>query len=467
MVALWFSRQQSATLLVNGQRFGFRTAQESPTTVLDELGIEVMDADLVNAPSHRELGDVEAIELLLARRVMIVHDGSVTEVSTQSSDAAGALADARIAVSDSDQLFLGRTRIEPTSPLPQPQPPTEGTLLSWVAHIRHPIQFTVRRAVPVTVQDGLVRNTIYTTSRRVGEALHSGGIPVYLGDAVFPALATEITPFMNVIVSRSKLITLAVGGTERMLRTRESSVGSLLESERLDLGPQDYVVPDLDAPMAQDLRIDLVRVHEEHYIEEVPIAHETRWEPSAAMEIDHRHIADWGREGSERQRVLVRYENDRETFRREEEAWVAREPTDRVIEYGTEIVERTEQTPAGEITYWRKLRLLATSYNAPTAGKPSSHPLYGITRLGLRARKGIVAVDPTVINLGREVYVQDYGMALAADTGGAIKGQRIDLCYDDDNLVLWRRWVDVYLLAPPPDPSKISWTIPDWPREKE
>jgi hypothetical protein len=47
------------------------------------------------------------------------------------------------------------------------------------------------------------------------------------------------------------------------------------------------------------------------------------------------------------------------------------------------------------------------------------------------------------------------------DTGGAIKGRRIDLCYDEDNLILWKKWVDVYLLARLRD--QIHYVLPDWP----
>ena len=64
------------------------------------------------------------------------------------------------------------------------------------------------------------------------------------------------------------------------------------------------------------------------------------------------------------------------------------------------------------------------------------------------------------------MYVPGYGLGYAGDTGSAIKWRRVDLCYDDDNLVLWRRWVDVYLLTPVPDAASIRWIIPNTPAEK-
>jgi len=71
----------------------------------------------------------------------------------------------------------------------------------------------------------------------------------------------------------------------------------------------------------------------------------------------------------------------------------------------------------------RVLTMLATSYDAMVCGT-------GRTATGRRATYGVVAVDPRVIPLGSLLYVEGYGMALACDTGGAIKGNRIDLCYD-------------------------------------
>ncbi len=81
----------------------------------------------------------------------------------------------------------------------------------------------------------------------------------------------------------------------------------------------------------------------------------------------------------------------------------------------------------------------STAYS-PLAG---SH-----TASGTEVSVGLVAVDPSVIPLGTRLYVEGYGYAYAADTGGAIKGDRIDLFFDSEwQCEQWgRRTVKVYIL---------------------
>ena len=88
------------------------------------------------------------------------------------------------------------------------------------------------------------------------------------------------------------------------------------------------------------------------------------------------------------------------------------------------------------------MRMTATAY-LPTDGDGR-----GITKMGVMARYGIVAVDPHVIPLGTRVFIPGYGTALAADTGGDINGARIDLCMESYSACMsfGRRPVDVYIL---------------------
>ena len=83
-----------------------------------------------------------------------------------------------------------------------------------------------------------------------------------------------------------------------------------------------------------------------------------------------------------------------------------------------------------------------------TAYLPSDGDGYGITATGIPATYGVAAVDPAVIPLGSRLYIPGYGEAIAADTGGAIYGNRIDLCMESysECMNFGRRYVTVYVL---------------------
>jgi 3D (Asp-Asp-Asp) domain-containing protein len=104
----------------------------------------------------------------------------------------------------------------------------------------------------------------------------------------------------------------------------------------------------------------------------------------------------------------------------------------------------------------RALRLQATGYDPGPVD--NSRGWVGSTRSGTRARFGIAAVDPRVIRLGSLLYVEGYGPALAADVGGAIKGLRIDLCFNDSRQArAWgRRPARVWVVDPAPRAERAS-----------
>lgn len=114
---------------------------------------------------------------------------------------------------------------------------------------------------------------------------------------------------------------------------------------------------------------------------------------------------------------------------------------DKKILRGTKIVWKTLQTADGEISYWKKMRVYATHYDQHCPGCNEW------TAIGMRAGKGVIAVDPKVIPLRSKVYIPGYGSAVAGDTGGAIKGNIIDLGFDDAKTSGWyAHFVDIYLL---------------------
>jgi len=71
------------------------------------------------------------------------------------------------------------------------------------------------------------------------------------------------------------------------------------------------------------------------------------------------------------------------------------------------------------------------------------------TYTGTWPSRGTIAVDPTIIPLGTRLFVEGYGEGIAEDTGGAIKGEIIDLYMLDRNEALsWgRRQVEVRIIG--------------------
>ncbi|MEA4883397.1 MAG: 3D domain-containing protein [Clostridia bacterium] len=120
------------------------------------------------------------------------------------------------------------------------------------------------------------------------------------------------------------------------------------------------------------------------------------------------------------------------------------EPT--VMAVGARAPARVLVTSRGSYTYRKVLNMVATGYEPSerSCGKSAD----GYTAIGMKVRPGIVAVDPRVIPLRTRLYVEGYGPALAADVGGAIKGNRIDLFFEtlQEALAFGRRRVKVYIV---------------------
>jgi len=118
------------------------------------------------------------------------------------------------------------------------------------------------------------------------------------------------------------------------------------------------------------------------------------------------------------------------------EEWT--EPVEEIVVYGTKPV--VLETDTGTFDYTRQLRVWATSYDGNCKG------CSGITATGTPVYHGICAVDPRVIPLGTRFHVPGYGTCLAADTGGAIKGNKIDVGFENVRFGWWSsRWVDIYI----------------------
>ncbi len=420
------------------------THQETVGSVLREAGLNLLPEDVVNPPSDTPISHNLSIFVQRARRVQVRIDNSEPLVLlTQSRSAQQVLDSLGYSIGEND---LVKVNGEFTNDIP---PVNSDAATDIVADIEF------RHAAELIVHDeGGPPATINTTAATVGEALMQAGYTIYLADNVRPALSQEVKSGTYVFIARSRPVTIRVDGREVRTRTHRAIAADVLADLNIVLYGADRVTPPLNTPVEPNMEIRVTRVSHDIVINQDVIPFDTRWAGNPDMELDTQGLAQEGAPGIRERRTLITYEDGVEVKRETIADFVAREPQPRIYNYGTKIVVRTLDTPNGPVQYWRVLRMLATSYSASTAGVATSRPWYGRARCGMAMRHGIVAVDPRVVPLGTNVYVDGYGPGYACDTGSAILGKRIDLGYDDNNLVLWYRWTNVYLLTPVPDNVK-------------
>jgi uncharacterized protein YabE (DUF348 family) len=444
LVAGYRATLTPVTLVVDGHERRVVTHQHTIATLLTDAGLVLDEKDRIEpADLDAPLQAGVTVRVWRARPVILSADGHTIVLRTLATSVEEVLREARVSLGPHDEVAV-EGRIE------APTPSTAQWSVGASAAQEQPAHIKVHRAIPFTLREDGRTRMLYTTAPTVGEALRRAGLTLYLADGVRPGLGERISKGMVVSVDRSVPVTVQLDGRTLRTRTHRAQVNDVLADLRVVLTGQDYTTPTLEAPLRDGVTIRIIRVTERFLIEQEPIPFESVWQPDPDLEIDNEQLTQEGAPGLLQRRVRVRYEDDNEVGRTIENEYVAVPPTTKIMGYGTKVVVRATDTASGPVEYWRVIRMLATSYSAGTAGVSESSPWYGRTATGMTMRHGIVAVDPRVINLRSNVYVPGYGVGIAGDTGGAIKGRRIDLGYDDDNLILWYRWVDVYLLTPVP-----------------
>ncbi|NLA58491.1 MAG: DUF348 domain-containing protein [Firmicutes bacterium] len=307
------------------------------------------------------------------------------------------------------------------------------------------IGLATAKTVTIVIDDE-VQQVVTTWAGRVDDVLAKAGVILQPGDRVEPAVTERVTRGMEIRVSRSFPVNLVVGGSEKAVQFAGGSVRELLEQEAITLGELDRVVPDLREIIVGPQTVEVIRVTKDRITveEDIPYGRKEWAEPT--LEKGKTKIVQSGQLGLREKVYEVTYENGREVDRELILTHVVREPKDEIIGIGTREPSKSVITARGPVQYREVKEMIATAYypGPESTGKWAD----GTTATGVKAGFGIAAVDPQVIPLGTRLYVPGYGHALAADVGGAIKGNRIDLCFDTYNeaIQFGRRTVKVYIL---------------------
>jgi 3D (Asp-Asp-Asp) domain-containing protein len=246
---------------------------------------------------------------------------------------------------------------------------------------------------------------------------------------------------MTVYIYPSKQIYLADGEISGLIHSHATLVEQALEKANITLGELDRVEPSLTTRVTDGMSITVTRVHQATEMVQEPLAHNVVYRNDPTMAYGQTATIQEGSDGVHQIETFVTYENGREIERKIVNSWIDPEPRPTIIARGTRGATRAYQ-PASTPTYWSQpssatpsggysMNVRATWYNASHGGRAPGDPNYGRTATGVYATYGVVAVDPSVIPLGTRMYIPGYGYAVAADTGGGVRGNHIDLAFPE------------------------------------
>ncbi|MCT8975720.1 ubiquitin-like domain-containing protein [Clostridium sp. CX1] len=311
--------------------------------------------------------------------------------------------------------------------------------------------FSTRKTITVSV-DGQDKQ-ITTFSRTYKKALSNNNIVVGPKDKTTPSLDSRVEKGKKISIKRAVKVHVEADGRQVTIESAEQNVEKMLQAEGIGLQDFDKVYPAKDLAIKDGLKVVITRVETKEVKENKKIDYTTVVKKDDEMEQGKNKVIQEGQLGEKETVTKVIYENGKEVSRKVITEIIKKQPVQKVVAMGT----LSTYTPSrgGKVTYTKSMRMRATAYTADyeSTGKSPGNAGFGITATGTVAKRNSssyssIAVDPRVIPLGTKLYVDGYGYAVAEDTGGAIKGNKIDLFFNSsseaDNWGV--RWVNVYVV---------------------
>ncbi len=285
-----------------------------------------------------------------------------------------------------------------------------------------------------------------TRARTIGAFLAERKVNLGADDYISASPDTAVVDGMRVVYRPAVSVQLVVDKLQRAVRSAATTVGAFLTAQHVALGHNDVVTPSLAAPLRAGDTIRVLRVTAWDVKQLRPIDPPIVKHPDPELMRGTSSTIEAGSAGLREVTLRVMRPYGERLQRVVLGSRIVRAPHPTIIAIGT------AQSMFADFAYdnlsqavhlaGTALHMIATAYTAGCYG------CSGITALGLHAGHGIVAVDPSVIPLGTRLYVPGYGKAVAGDTGGAIRGRRIDLGFNSlaDALRFGRREITVYVL---------------------
>jgi len=286
------------------------------------------------------------------------------------------------------------------------------------------------------VADGQTK-TIRTSDDNPQNIIKQAGVKFAASDK-YTISTQNITTGTTITIHRNVPVKVQVDNNTKVIETNAADVKALVK--KLGYNPLDYdTEPGVHAELRPNMLIKLEPLIAKITFRNMQEPFGTVYREDDSLEKGKTKVVQQGQEGTARLMVKEYYKGGTKVDEEILQKSVTAQPVPEVVAKGT---YQEYQADSGYIPpYEYAMDVEATAY-LPSDGSGS-----GYTATGMRAGRGVVAVDPNVIPYGTRLYISGYGEAVAADTGG-FSGRRIDLCMESySEAIGWgRRDVRIYIL---------------------
>lgn len=349
--------------------------------------------------------------------VSVIQDGEEVSTLTTANEVSGVMDELGIEVSEHDDLSVDLD-----------DEITDGMV----------IEYTQAKEVQVTIDDQT--ETYFTTTENVNQFLEEESINLSEHDELSVDLNTDIEDGLAISIQKAFEVTVNDGGKEKTAMVTNQSIGDLLKDLKISLNEHDRLNADLDDRVENNRSIEIVRVTKEKVSKEIEIPYDTETKNDSNLLQGKSKVLTKGEQGKKVETYEVTKENGEEVSRELVDEEVVKESVNQIVAKGTkqpvqQVSKSSDSNSSSSSSSsgdWMTFR--STKYTANCSGC-SGYTATGvnvnntITYQGMR----IIAVDPNVIPLRSIVEVRTPSgsfTAIALDTGGAIKGNKIDILVD-------------------------------------
>jgi uncharacterized protein YabE (DUF348 family)/3D (Asp-Asp-Asp) domain-containing protein len=299
--------------------------------------------------------------------------------------------------------------------------------------------------------DGKVQ-TLETRASLLGDVLAKEQISLQPHDELSLGLSDEIQDGDHVVINRAQKFSLTADGKTKTLYTIEDTIGQAIGKLGIALEGNDKIFPSLDTAVSANMEIKIVRINKQTVQRTTSLPFRIIKTADPTLTKGTVKVTQTGKPGVMIQHIEKVYQDGELASMRMVGKEVQKVTKDKIIAVGTKAIPKPAPavaTTSKSTTTSKSVKVSAKGNNvASKAGVDfeykkmiknvsmtaysSEEPGIGTrTASGTRVTEGrTIAVDPDVIPIGWWVYIEGLGFRRAEDTGGAIKGNKVDVYYD-------------------------------------